>query len=66
MRGDNLVDYEEPIHHESYDLGYEQGILDTKEEMLPLLRAIKFVLDDYTTLEDYSKVIDEQLKEKEK
>lgn len=44
--------------------GIELGKKEQKEEMMPLLKAIKFVLDDYATrLADYSKAIEEQLKE---
>lgn len=45
------------------DRGYDKGRADAVKEVIPLLRAIKFVLDDYATrLSDYSKVIDEHLK----
>lgn len=44
--------------------GYQQGRADRETELKPLLNAIRFALEDYSTrLGDYAKVIDEKLKE---
>lgn len=58
-----LMSYDVETIEELAEKSYNKGRIDAIEETIPLLRAIKFVLDDYVTrLSDYSKVIDEQIR----
>lgn len=60
MKYDNLP--EEPIHHESYDLGYEQGRADAIGEIDVFIKSFPSLLCHTTVIEEWERY-KEQLKE---